>query len=118
MNKQVVTLSGCLRQSLDISFYGVSANYGYLFTCLNDKAALITFIGEKNEDFDINEVGKPKLSDEEAKQKASEADGYDYKVDEQRIQRYFDMKDLTYKCEVETVYIDNSGSYFATSNIF
>ena len=49
---------------------------------------------------------------------AIEADGYDYKVDEQRIQRYFDMKDLTYKCEVETVYIDNSGSYFATSNIF
>lgn len=101
---------------LDVN--GVSANYGYLFTCLNGKAALITFIGEKNEDFDINEVGKPKLSDEEAKQKAIEADGYDYKVDEQRIQRYFDMKDLTYKCEVETVYIDNSGSYFATSNIF
>lgn len=101
---------------LDVN--GVSANYGYLFTCLNDKAALITFIGEKNEDFDINEVGKPKLSDEEAKQRAIEADGYDYKVDEQRIQRYFDMKDLTYKCEVETVYIDNSGSYFATSNIF
>ncbi|NLK36892.1 MAG: hypothetical protein GX299_02260 [Epulopiscium sp.] len=85
---------------------------------MNDKAALIIFIGEKNEDFDINEVGKPKLSDEEAKRKAIEADGYDYKVDEQRIQRYFDMKDLTYKCEVETVYIDNSGSYFATSNIF
>ena len=34
---------------------------------MNDKEALITFIGEKNEDFDINEVGKPKLSDEEAK---------------------------------------------------
>ena len=85
---------------------------------MNDKEALITFIGEKNEDFDINEVGKAKLSDEEAKWKAIEADGYDYKVDKQRIQRYFDMKDLTYKCEVETVYIDNSGHYFATSNIF
>lgn len=97
---------------------GVSANYGYIVTCLNGKAALITFIGEKNTDFNMANTNESQLSDEEAKQKAIEADGYDYKVDEQRIHRYFDMKDLTYKCEVETVYIDDSGHYFATSNIF
>lgn len=97
---------------------GVSANFGYLVTCLNDKAALITFIGEKNADFDMANVNEQQLSDEEAKQKAIETDGYDYKIDEQRIYRFFDMKDLRYKCQVETVYIDNSGAYFATSHIF
>lgn len=112
------TLPGYHSLIMRLDVNGVSANVGYLVTCLNDKAALITFIGEKNEDFDINEVGKPQLSDEEAKQKAIEADGYDYQVEEQRIQRYFDMKDFTCKCEVETVYMDDSGHYFATSNIF
>lgn len=113
------TLPGYHSLIMRLDVNGVSANVGYLVTCLNDKAALITFIGEKNEDFDINEAGEPpQLSDEEAKQKAIEADGYDYQVEEQRIQRYFDMKDFTYKCEVETVYMDDSGHYFATSNIF
>lgn len=101
---------------LDVN--GVSANFGYLVTCMNGKASLITFIGEKNADFDINKVVSHPLSDEEAKQKAIEADGYDYEVDEQIIYRFFDMKDLTYKCEVETVYIDNNGAYFATSHTF
>ena len=82
------TLPGYHSLIMRLDVNGVSANVGYLVTCLNDKAALITFIGEKNEDFDINEAGEPpQLSDEEAKQKAIEADGYDYQVEEQRIQR-------------------------------
>lgn len=101
---------------LDVN--GVSANYGYFITCLNEKAVLITFIGEKNSEFDIHKAGTQQLTDEEAKRKAIEADGYDYEVDEQRIYRYFDMKDLTNKCEVETVYVDDGGHYFATSNVF
>lgn len=97
---------------------GVSSNFGYSITCLNNKVSLVTFIGEKNADFNTENVNKQQLSDEEAKKKAIEADGYDYKIDEQRINRFFDMKDLKYKCEVETVYIDNNGEYFATSHIF
>lgn len=111
-------LSGYNSLVMRLDVNGVSANFGYLVTCLNGKAALITFIGEKNEDFDITKVGTQELSDEEAKQKAIEADGYDYKVDEQRIYRYFDMNDLKNKCEVETVYIDDGGRYFATSHVF
>lgn len=114
-------LSGYNSLIIRLNVNGVSANYGYIVTCLNDKAALITFMGEKNSDYDmanITNINEQQLSDEEAKQKAIEADGYDYKVDEQKIHRYFDMKDLKYKCEVETVYIDESGHYFATSHTF
>ena len=53
---------------------------------LERKAALITWIDEKNENFNIEKVDKPQLSDIEAKQKAIEADGYNYKFHEQRIQ--------------------------------
>ncbi|MGM9917011.1 stalk domain-containing protein [Anaerotignum sp.] len=111
-------LSGYNSLVMRLDVNGVRANFGYLVTCLNGKAALITFIGEKNEDFDIAKIGTLQLSDEEAKQKAIEADGYDYQVDEQRIYRFFDMKDLKNKCEVETVYINDTGHYFATSHIF
>lgn len=111
-------LSGYNSLVIRLDVNGVSANFGYLVTCLNNKAALITFIGEKNVEFDLTKVGMQQLSDEEAKQKAVEADGYDYKVDEQKIRRFFDMKDLKNKCEVETVYIDNGGRYFATSHVF
>lgn len=111
-------LSGYNSLVMKLDVNGVSANFGYLVTCLNGKAALITFIGEKNAEFDIAQVETQQLSDEEAKQKAIEADGYDYQVDEQRIWRFFDMKDLKNKCEVETVYIDNGGHYFATSHVF
>lgn len=111
-------LSGYNSLVMKLDVNGVSANFGYLVTCLNGKAALITFIGEKNTEFDIAQVETQQLSDEEAKQKAIEADGYDYQVDEQRIWRFFDMKDLKNKCEVETVYIDNHGGYFATSHVF
>ena len=111
--------SGVIYLDMRLNVNGViSNNFGYLVTCINGKAALITFIGEKNPEFDITKAGTQQLSDEEAKQKAIEADGYKYKVDEQRITRFFDMKELKQKCEVETVYIDDGGHYFATSNIF
>ena len=111
-------LSGYNQLIMKLDVNGVSANFGYIVTCLNDKAAIITFIGEKNPDFSVDQVKTDRISDEEAKKKAIEADGYDYEVDEQRIRHFFDMKDLKNKCEVETVYIDNSGHYFATSHIF
>lgn len=111
--------SGVIYLDMRLNVNGViSNNFGYLVTCINGKAALITFIGEKNPEFDITKAGTQQLSDEEAKQKTIEADGYKYKVDEQRITRFFDMKELKQKCEVETVYIDDGGHYFATSNIF
>lgn len=112
-------LPGVIDLDMRLNVNGVRAsNFGYRVTCINGKAVLVTFIGEKNPEFDITKAGTQQLSDEEAKQKAIEADGYKYKVDEQRITRFFDMKELKQKCEVETVYIDNGGHYFATSNIF
>lgn len=93
-------------------------NFGYRVTCIEGKAALITFIGEKNPEFDMTKVREQQLSDEDAKKKALETDGFDYEVEEQRIYRYFDMDKLVYQCEVETVYIKENGTAFATSHIF
>lgn len=69
-------------------------NFGYRVTRINGKAVLVMFIGEKNPAFDPTKVEPLLLTDEEAKQKAIEADGFEYKVEEQRVSRYFNMEEL------------------------
>lgn len=98
---------------------GVMAkNFGYRILCINKKAALITFIGEKNPSFDITKAGTQTLSDADAKQMALDADNNNDKVEKQTILRYFDMQELKQKCEVETTYVDNGGATFVTAHIF
>lgn len=96
----------------------MTKNFGYRVLCINKKAALITFIGEKNPDFDITKAGVQKLSDADAKQMALDMDKNSYKVEKQTVSRYFDMQELKQKCEVETTYIDNGGATFVTAHAF
>ena len=96
----------------------MTKNFGYRVLCINKKAALITFIGEKNPDFDITKAGAQKLSDADAKQMALDMDKNSYKVEKQTVSRYFDMQELKQKCEVETTYIDNGGATFVTAHAF
>lgn len=93
-------------------------NFGYRIVCANGRAQIINFIGEKNNDFDTSKITLPTLTDEELKQMALALDNLSYQVDEQSITRYFDMDDLVFKCQVDTVYIDNSGAYFALGHEF
>lgn len=96
----------------------MTKNFGYRVLCINKKAALITFIGEKNPDFDITKAGVQKLSDADAKQMALDMDKNSYKAEKQTVSRYFDMQELKQKCEVETTYIDNGGATFVTAHAF
>lgn len=112
-------LPGVIDLDMRLNVNGVRANdFGYRVTCINGKAALVMFIGEKNPAFDPTKVEPLLLTDEEAKQKAIEADGFDYKIEEQRVNRYFNMEELTNQCEVETVYEKDNGTSFATSHVF
>ena len=79
----------------------MTKNFGYRVLCINKKAVLITFIGEKNADFDITKAGVQKLSDADAKQMALDMDKNSYKVEKQTVSRYFDMQELKQRCEVE-----------------
>lgn len=94
------------------------SNFGYRIICIDDTALLINFIGKKNSDFDESKIKDFILSEEEAKQKAIESDGFSYKVEEQKVTPYFDMNDMQCKYEIETVYIDEENSYFTTSHTF
>ena len=96
----------------------MTKNFGYRVLCINKKAALITFIGEKNPDFDITKAGVQKLSDADAKQMALDMDKNSYKAEKQTVSRYFDMQELKQKCEVETTHIDNGGATFVTAHAF
>ena len=80
----------------------MTKNFGYRVLCINKKAVLITFIGEKNPDIDISKAGVQKLSDADAKQMALDMDKNSYKAEKQTVSRYFDMQELKQKCEVET----------------
>ena len=93
-------------------------NFGYRVRCINKKAALITFIGEKNPDFDITKAGVQKLSDEDAKKMALAVDNNNYHVEKQTVSRYFDMQELKQKCEVETMYVYNGGTTFVSAHSF
>ena len=95
-----------------------SIRFGYSIACINEKMTVMNSVGKMNPDFDLEKAGYPKLSDEEVKKMAVEADGFDYEVDEQRIMRYFDMDELVHKCQVETVYKDHSGAYFCINHMF
>lgn len=96
----------------------MTKNFGYRVRCINKKAALITFIGEKNPDFDITKAGVQKLSDEDAKKMALAVDNNNYHVEKQTVSRYFDMQELKQKCEVETMYVYNGGTTFVSAHSF
>jgi len=113
------TTSNLIVLDMRLNVNGVpTRNFGYRVRCINKKAALITFIGEKNPDFDITKAGVQKLSDADAKQMALDMDKNSYKAEKQTVSRYFDMQELKQKCEVETTYIDNGGATFVTAHAF
>lgn len=114
MGESVITT---LRGRLMVHGYP-SNNFGYDILCIDDVVKKIRLVGNKNPEFDITKIALPALTEEEAKKKAVETDGFSYKVDEQIVYRYFDMNTLQIKTDVETVYMDHGGAYFATTHTF
>lgn len=50
--------------------------------------------------------------------RAKEADGYNYDIDEQYVQKYYDAETNKIVNEVNTVYVDENGLLFCTLNVF
>ena len=71
-------------------------------------------IGTMNPFFLATEHVEPEITDDELYKMAVEADNNGYQVSEQKITKYFNMDNMKYTFDVETTYIDESGSYFTT----
>ncbi|MEA4972424.1 hypothetical protein SDC9_113391 [bioreactor metagenome] len=97
---------------------GYSSDFGYRIYIKDNIAKIITTIRSMNDDFDITRLKVPNITDEELIDMAVKADHNSYEVSETDIRRYFDMDDLKFKSDVEVTYIDDSGCFFATLNVF
>ncbi len=101
---------------------GVVSNYGFSIICINGKAGLINF----TDTYAISKIEcksclSSKIydySDEYLFDKAIEADGYNYDIDEQYVQKYYDVETNKIVNEVNTVYVDENGMLFCTLNVF
>lgn len=101
---------------------GVPSDYGFIALCIDDELELITFTNNY-EDMTAEEIKAMPVvmadsNDEELFEMAINADGFDYEVDEQRIEKYFDVTEGKIVNAVNTVYIDENGGYFCTENKF
>lgn len=112
-------------------YNGMETNYGFTVICIDGYAKLVTLTKSHN-DIDIESLGtKRTLSqdqfDDEMLYKddgmlyemAIEKDGFQkYTVDEQSVDKYFDVYSSKVVSVVKTVYIDDEGLYFSTSQSF
>lgn len=99
---------------------GYPAFYGYRVKVFSGYVKYIEPVGEWNEHFDLSKIEVLDFTDEELKEMAVKKDGFGgkYQVQEVRIHRYFDVKDLKAKADVETVYRKLGGQFFVTTQTF
>lgn len=106
--------------SFRLNVGGISSNYGFTVLCIDDEAKLITFTKNYNdvavEDIKAMPAVMANMDDEAMKANAIKADGFDYDVDEQYIERYFDVNTGKVVNSVNTVYADENGSLFCTEH--
>lgn len=95
---------------LKYTINGIDSNFGYNLICFDGNVRIINEVGGFNDKFDVNAIKPVSMTDEEIKAKAVELDNASGRVDEQRVYKYFDMNDLKFKAQVETVY-ENTGFY-------
>jgi len=108
--------------SFRLNVGGVSSNYGFVALCIDDEMKLITFTDsyEKTtaDEIKATPAAMADSNDEELCEMAIRADGYNYEVDEQHIEKYFDVSKGKVINAVNTVYVDENGAYFCTVNEF
>lgn len=101
---------------------GLSSNYGFSVICIDDEAKLINFTNTydsyKVDDIKAMPVELCEYDDSELLEMAINKDGFDYDVEEQYVQKHFDVEKGITVCEVNTVYTDENGNYFCTVNVF
>lgn len=106
--------------SFRLTVGGIPSNYGFTVLCIDDEAKLITFT-DNYDDVTVDTVKVMPavtaiMDDEAMKEKAIKADGFDYEVDEQYIEKYFDVSTGKVVNSVNTVYVDEYGCVFCTEH--
>lgn len=101
---------------------GLTSNYGFSILCIDDEAKLINFT-DSYDKVSVDELAAVPMtvsenSDAELLDMAIAADNTGCTVDEQTISRYFDVNQGKVVTEVDTVYVDEAGSYFCNTNTF
>lgn len=91
---------------------GYRSTFGYRAVMSGDKLMRIDMIGIMNPYFLASDIVEPKISDEELRRLALEAENNEFAVESQTITKYFNMDNLKFVFEVETTYIDDGGAYF------
>lgn len=114
--------NGVNQVSFRLNVGGVSSNYGFIILCINDEMKLITFT-DNYKGITMDEIKNMPMAmadsnDDELCEMAIRADGYDYEVDEQYIDKYFDVTVGKIINAVNTVYVDENGGYFCTEHKF
>lgn len=116
--------NGVNQISFRLKIGGVSSNYGFIVLCIDDEMKLITFT-DNYEDMTADEIKDMPMAramvnrnDGDLLEMAIRADGYDYEVDEQYIEKYYDVTVGKIVNAVNTVYVDENGGYFCTENKF
>lgn len=108
--------------SFRLNVGGVSSNYGFTALCIDDEVTLITFT-DTYEKITVDEITAMPVvmtdcSDEELLEMAISEDGFDYDVDEQIVEKYFDVTTGKIVTAINTVYVDENDAYFCTEHKF
>ena len=114
--------NGVNQISFRLNIGGVSSNYGFIVLCIDDEMKLITFTdnyGETTAD-EIKDMPMAMAVSDDAElyELAIRADGYAYEIDDQYIEKYFDVTTGKIVNAVNTVYVDENGGYFCTEHKF
>ena len=91
---------------------GYRSTFGYRAVMSGDKLMRVDMIGIMNPYFLASDIVEPKISDEELRRLALEAENNEFAVESQTITKYFNMDNLKFVFEVETTYIDDGSAYF------
>lgn len=104
---------------LDIRYYvgKYCSSFGYQVTTLHGYAKMIDYVGEWNDNFNIDKIKFPTITDEELKKKAAE-NYADFEITGYKIVRFFDMDTLEFKAAVSVSFIDSEGYHASDVQIF
>lgn len=98
------------------------SDYGFTAICIDDEMKLITFT-DSYDKTTVDEIKSTPVTmaaedEDDLFARAVEADGFDYDVDEQYLEKYFDTETGKVISLVNTVYVDQNGAYFCTEHKF
>ena len=94
------------------------SNFGYHAVMSGENVMRVEMMGVMNPYFLSADIKEPSLTDEDVCRMALEEFEFEYTVESQTVTKYFNMDNLKFTFEVETVYIDENGEKVMTEYIY